>query len=36
MREIARVEVALDSTTLHKARIPADYFDLAGGTSTGG
>ncbi|KAL9615095.1 MAG: hypothetical protein Q9167_000413 [Letrouitia subvulpina] len=36
MREIARKEVAMDPSTSQNLRIPADYFDLAGGTSTGG
>jgi hypothetical protein len=36
MEEIARLEVAEDPSTAQKVRVPADYFDLAGGTSTGG
>ncbi len=36
MREIAKIEAAADPSTTHRPRVPADYFDLAGGTSTGG
>ncbi|KAK5051392.1 hypothetical protein LTR84_003044 [Exophiala bonariae] len=36
MREIARLEIAAEPATINKIRIPADYFQLAGGTSTGG
>jgi hypothetical protein len=36
MEEITRIEVIADPGSLGRVRIPADYFDLAGGTSTGG
>lgn len=36
MDEIARLENEADPTTRGATRLPADYFDLAGGTSTGG
>ena len=36
MREIERIEIEHDPGSRHRVRIPADYFDLAGGTSTGG
>lgn len=36
MREIERIEIEQDPGSRHRVRIPADYFDLAGGTSTGG
>lgn len=36
MAEVAKIEAAADPSTRNKHRIPVDYFDLAGGTSTGG
>lgn len=36
MIEVERLEIAHDPTTRQTARLPAHYFDLAGGTSTGG
>jgi patatin-like phospholipase/acyl hydrolase len=38
MREITRLEIEADPSpeSRRRVRIPADYFDLAGGTSTGG
>lgn len=36
MQEIATMEQAIDPSTEDRHRIPADYFDMAGGTSTGG
>lgn len=36
MEEITRIETTANPTSQGRIRIPADYFDLAGGTSTGG
>jgi hypothetical protein len=36
MRRIELIEREWDPASKGRARLPVDYFDLAGGTSTGG